>query len=421
MKPLSSVNGKIERLLITLPPVPDAYVNQYYHELESTFKAREMVIRYRNYEPPRNALRPPTRTHNPQQLEEQMYAVLNERDVLSVVGPADFPQTYLGAYIDALKKGTPIANTEWAQDPFCILHDGSGRSVFLQPLFSRRYMDKFISLQLASWDKLDMLVRPTPLLLEGGNILAGDNFILAGKDTLAQNVLHELKRSADGKASRQMIERIEEEFRRTFGVEHVIWVGFDRALNNWNRKGQQSYQPAFHIDLFMTMGGKDAEGREIIFCGDPRLADRLLGVKERTARELHREICLQFDMFFEFWERYERDRLPGMPEFRIVRVPLYVRHNVLYSFNNCLVERYGATANAYVPDYEVADEDVQAEQLNEVFRILKPAFEQRLRTHGFDTIQWIGPGRFFRKLARMRGALHCITKVLKRSQEPGKR
>lgn len=416
--PLSSIQGKIEHLLITLPPSADEYVDQYYQELVSTFSDREKVIRYRNYEPPRH----PSQKINhgllkEMNLEEQLHTIIRGREVLSFFGEEDFYYKYVGDLIEFLKEGTPIANTEWAQDPFSVLESKSGSTILLQPLFSNRYMDKFISLSLVANHELglDALIKPTDLLIEGGNVLAGKNFILAGKDLLAQNILRQLKKERGAKANPMIVEEMENRFHAAYGCDHVIWVGFDRAVQNWKQKKELTYQPAFHIDLFITFGGIDESGKHLLFQGDPTLSLELLRDKVSSDLLISPPSALeQFGEMKQFWDSYHATRKPEMPSFNIIPLPLFIYGETIYSYNNCLVEAFDDQKIAYLPNYLVTPEEDQHAQLNPVFEILQKNVADTLYNHGFTKVVWIGPGKFFRTLCLMRGSLHCITKVLKR-------
>jgi hypothetical protein len=417
LKPLSSSEGLIQRILITLPPAPDEYVSRYYTELQQAFAHREMVILYRDYEPPRQESPngEPVKSSD-MGMEGLSHAIIEGRDIYEYFAQNNFHEELVGDLVEALKMGVPISNSEWAQDPFCVLTDGNGQSVFLQPLYSRRYMDKFISLKLATMPELGMLIQPTELLLEGGNILAGDGYLLVGKDLLAQNIMRMLRLQKREVASQDIRDELEQRFRREFGVNHVIWVGFERSLQSWKKRSKFTFQPGFHLDLFLTPGGMDEEGRHILFVGDPELSNSILQKQAvRKGLQVAPAIVSQFNGLRGFWTEYEATRTASMPAFKIVPVPLFAYQDVLMPFNNCLVESGGGSRNAYLPDYEVDEADDIYERLNPAFQILKPVMESLLLENGFTSVKWIGPARFFRNLALMQGSLHCITKVLKRT------
>lgn len=407
--PLSSIRGRIEHLLITLPVAAEHYVDLYYHEIQSAFKDREQVIRYRNYLPPRNRGRPEvTPVLEEMDLEEQLHAILRGREVLSFVGDSNLFTDYVGDLVEHLTKGSPIANTEWAQDPFCVLEGAGDLTIFLQPLFSRRYMDKFISLMLSADERFDTLVKPTTLLLEGGNILANEDYLLAGKDLLAQNILQILRKKQSREPDPTILESLEAKFRKEFGVREVIWLGFDRAKLDWKRKGT-TYQPAFHLDLFLTLGDKNSAGKQVLFFGSPSLAKEVLMEQLPNSEIDFHPAALNYFV--------EMETVLGRltHRFEIVKIPLFMVKEHLFSFNNCLVEAFDGHCIAYLPSYLVSPEEDRYERLNPQFRILMEVVESTFMANGFTEVRWIGPGKFFRKLSQMRGSLHCITKVLKRS------
>lgn len=276
-------------------------------------------------------------------------------------------------------------------------------------------MDKFISLILASDGEMDYLIKPTKLLLEGGNILANDSFILAGKDLLAQNILQALGKDGRPESSRELLEQMDTQFRTEFSVDHVIWVGTDRAREDWSRPGHLTYQPAFHLDLFITLGGKTEDGRQIVFVGDPKLTQKVLKAELKDkAPTFPVQIIQHFEVLDEFWLRHEMERGLGMPSFKVVPVPLFIHSRVIYSYNNCLVESYDGETVAYLPEYRVSEREDKYERLNPYFKVMASMVEEALLGNGFTKVNWLGPGKFFRKLSLMRGSLHCITKVLKR-------
>ena len=417
LSPLSSIDGRIEILLVTLPSASDQYIDHYYHELVSTFKDRESVIRYRNYEPPRHPNRPSKKQHFEElDFEDRLHSLMGGRKVLSFLGGRDFLEDYVGELIQFMKLGFPIANSEWAQDPFSVLQSENGSPVLLQPLFSDRYMDKFISLALAANPELDALIKPTNLLIEGGNILGCGDLLLVGKDLLAQNILRRLKKSNGVQGSENMIEEIERMFLQDFGCRHIYWVGFEKALPDLTRENHLTYQPAFHIDLFLTCGGRQPSGQELLFCGDPSLSAQLLSGKVAPAlSRISPAVRENFSLFRSTFESKGPGSIIGFPEMEIVSLPIYMYRGITYSYNNCLVESFGSDKIAYLPNYIVSEEDDRYHELNPVFRILQPATEEIFLSHGFTEVRWIGPGKFFRTLSQMRGSLHCITKVLKRS------
>jgi hypothetical protein len=432
LRPLSSIDGRITELLVTMPPAPEKYVEKYHEEIDSIFGQREgtRVIKFKDYKPPKNPVSEGYKQGNSElkieQLQDPELVFVDRREVVKSYGSRVFVEDYVGGYVEQLNANRVITNSEWAQDPFSVLHDGNGNHVFLQPMYSRKYSDysdKFISLQLAMDENLDlqMLIRPTDVLLEGGNVLAGSNFIIAGKDMLAYNCLQAINFKKGNTLTPELVQQTEAKIKRAYGVEHIVWIGFEKYRSdwvNWVNDKSFSFQPAFHIDLFLTMGGRDADGNHILILGDPQMAVEMAkSVMNPEDLGIYPYALERFAQLDQCFEQYETRRPSGAPSFRIVRIPLLIHHNVIFSFNNGLTEQWGDHKQIFLPDYEIGGAGEDHEQLDPVLRLLKEESRRILSSApcNFTRIEWVGPGVYFRRLAQKRGALNCITKVLKRS------
>jgi len=425
--PLSSYEGRITHLLLTMPPVPEDYVKKYHQEIDEYFGNRPektLVIKFKEYESPKHPMNETRQTNHSTEisrLQDDDLKEIGERIVVETNGQKQFLQVMTAGPIEALQNGRTISNSQWAQDPFSVLRNDIGQAVFLQPMYSRsysEYSDKFISFQLAMDQKLDldMLIRPTELLIEGGNVLSGDNFILAGKDMLAFNCLWKMNERGDEKLKQGDLQQIEELVRSAYGVDHIVWVGYKDLRTDWQAPDAFSFQPAFHIDLFVTMGGKDAEGRDILLIGDPQLAIEVIQERYDPKELRMNELALQnFQALNPFWEALESMEEGGQKRFRIIRIPLLIYKNALFSFNNSLTESWEGHKQIFLPDY-VTKKELDDENLNGILSLLKEKTEEILCSPpcNFTLVKWIGPGIYFRRLVGQRGSLHCITKVLKR-------
>ncbi len=83
---------------------------------------------------------------------------------------------------------------------------------------------------------------------------------MIGKDFLHASV------EVSGESENEVTEGLKKEL----GVEQLIWVGFDDAVDFPLSVHQGQYQPIFHIDMFMTLAGKSLQGKELILVGDTR-------------------------------------------------------------------------------------------------------------------------------------------------------
>jgi hypothetical protein len=416
-KPLSSCEGLIQKLLITTPQGSQEIIDQYYAEITNAFVDRDFLVKFENYEPPRNEGQKLDQEIAEEGELEEMLSILMRRQLLIRQRSPSFDQEYIGPVVEALTKGTPIIHSEWAQDPFVVLQNDRSEGAFLQPLYSKRYMDKFISLQLAAWPELDMMVKPTELLIEGGNVLAYNDLVLIGKDTLAQNLLRLLQKMNRAAVNQEIRSELQAEFKRQLGIDNILWVGFDHARACYQRPEQETFQPAFHLDLFLTAGGKNEKGEYVLFLGNPQLALNLLEGRVPATKTKFPAIAeANFKEIRKWFKQFESGAAAREIPLHIVDVPIYFFHDILFSFNNGLVEGPAAQKTAYLPTYRVGLAEDKYESLNDVFDILEPEVERIFTDNGFKRVNWIGPGKFMRKLSMMRGSLHCITKVLARSQ-----
>lgn len=178
----------------------------------------------------------------------------------------------------------------WVEDTCVVTQDDATGAVFLtEPAALVRIEDARIADLLVS--QTDLRVHRTDLYFEGGNILIGDDFWLLGADH-AQHSLHlGMVQPAEGEPPLAAI-------RRSFGahidrsrtlylvastlpvpcqLERPLRLGgeaWTEVLYAGNPPG--TVQPIFHIDMFVTLAGRDREGRPIALIGDPRAAGEIL-------------------------------------------------------------------------------------------------------------------------------------------------
>jgi len=160
-----------------------------------------------------------------------------------------------------------------------------------------------------------------------------------------------------------------------------------------------SHQSIFHIDMFVSLAGKDSTGRQIVLVGDPALAAEILGTP------LH---PLSLHKYFN--EIADDLTAQGLA---VIRTPLPMiytddaeqrtRHWYYASANNVLVQKTAEKANAvWVAEYghdhwpELSKTDVCNAEFWE--------------TLGFSVHQ-IPSGQ---KLAENLGGLHCLAIILQR-------
>lgn len=309
---------------------------------------------------------------------------------------------------------------KWIQDPFCVLELGDDYNALLQPYYSDRIPEQFISMQLAEDRSLKLVVQPTRYWLEGGNILIGENFAMLGKDLLVRNWLDVIRKKGIANSTEADIDNFEADIRQLLGKPYLFWPGFDVPRPKLKHPEELSYQPAFHLDLFLTLGGKAANGKEIILHGDPAMAwkvcEEILGVRVETWLQVDKREFLQgFQAVLTYIQAMSEGKA-GAPQFEMIPLPWLTWKGMTYSYNNCLVEEFDGKKYAYVPSYLVAEVLDEADRLNPVFLALEAEVERQFSKAGFEPVCWVKAGNHFRTYAAAEGSLHCISKVLRRSR-----
>ncbi len=429
---LSSVYGKIEQVLLVQPGFSTAYSDLPMRRICDDYEAhgiKPYVLKNRLDTKVQDSI-----ARRKLAFDDPVVANMLARGRAAVIEAKFDLRLWSEELFNISEKGIPLAHSEWAQDGFCVQAYDTRYNLILQPLHSRRFVDQFISFDLALERELDLLIKPTLLELEGGNILVGDRFALIGKNTLGANWISRLvgipeTTRSDQNALEAEFESLCQEIRFELGVDSIIWVGYSAVRRDLFDGSHLTYQPDFHIDLFLTLGGKTNDGDDLLLIGDPRLGNQLLeqylGIA--VAHDLTWEDDpitdeFVFDSFFDAMDAQFADYNATQSErrFKIIQLPMLIDRGIVYSYNNCLVEQYGDQLRAILPNY-VDDEENPAQLsqsekgMNAKFEILNQEVEQILKSNGFTNVIWVGGGRQLKHFARSRGSLHCLTKVLRRS------
>ena len=184
----------------------------------------------------------------------------------------------------------------WAEDPYVVIsHDAGvdaarpgGSHAFVEPAAFPRYGDALVADQVTDAAGIDLF--QAPLHLQGGNVLIGDDFFFVGIDypllTFAEGILTAPAQGGEDALVREVYRRYldaERTFvpvgttlpvppadRREFRLQGATWI---EELYAGNVPGTR--QPIFHIDMFVSLAGRAADGRARVLVGDPREAARL--------------------------------------------------------------------------------------------------------------------------------------------------
>ena len=177
----------------------------------------------------------------------------------------------------------------WAEDAYAVIADGA-RHAFVEPAAFPRVGDALVADEVSRAGDLDLY--QAPLHLQGGNVLIGDDFFFVGIDypllTFDEGILEAPTRAAQDELLRDVYRRfldarrtfvpvgttlpVPAAQRREFRLQGATWT---EEICAGNQPGTR--QPIFHIDMFVSLAGRGADGRYRVLVGDPREAARLTG------------------------------------------------------------------------------------------------------------------------------------------------
>ncbi len=397
---LSSVYGKISQILVTYPgdaseiTADDIY--ERYGQLFEAFGDRVVFLVLANFEGN------PKEFNQVQNIAKEEFAKALKRSHL-------YPSPHLIHLPAPLARGwkergkNNYNHSEYVQDRFWLLRGAQGEGALLEPyrtleLGKGRGQEKngMVAEQVAS--ATGFLIRPSSVYFEGGNLLVGDDYALIGKETWLQNQELYGPELDQGTFTTKMKELL--------GIRYLVWIGEEGQpkLNIQVDQGRFNCQPFFHLDLFLTLGGKDSDGDELIFLGKIR-PDQVDGCNEEEEAELVR-LNGQLDEVEAELRKYGRE-IPG-PRFEVWRLPIGgkmergldgKRRFTPYSYNNALVEWFHGVRRIFLPSYPGCEKNEQ--EIRET--LVGLGFKVTFIRNAFD------------QYARQGASLNCITKVLQRS------
>lgn len=246
-------------------------------------------------------------------------------------------------------------------------------------------------------------------------MLIGDDFVLLGVDYLF-NTLETFRTSGAVSVPQgaDPFDYISGLFRRTFGEDRTLSFPGTRLPvpqfqegpiqvdgREWVERrylGTGQRQPIFHIDMFLSLAGRNDSGRYRVLVGSPTEADRLLD-RPPSGYAMH-------EIFDDVASRLAADG------FEVIRNPLpltYVdfpdeqaREWYFATSNNCLVEITGDSRRVWLPTYGHGPwEELKATD---------DANKRLWESLDFEVTQ-LGDFNIF---AQNLGAVHCIKKYLLR-------
>lgn len=306
----------------------------------------------------------------------------------------------------------------WAEDAYCMAVDQTaGGTFFVESASFDRYDDEYIADEINRFTDLGLSL--ANLYFQGGNVLIGDDFWLIGMDYpnnsfdlgyIAQQP-GESKLDAIRRAYGERLDR----HRTLYPIgshlpvpemavvpETIDGETWRHVVHRGNVRG--TTQPVFHIDMFLTLLGRNDAGANVVMVGDPGLAEEVLGPLEFVTFARRFSLQAVFDSI--------ADLLASLG-FVVVRNPLpsaYVvdraRRTIEWYFataNNALVQVTDGAKDIWMPQYgfgafgELQATDARNREILE---------EQGFTVHGLGD---------FHPFAYGLGAVHCISKYIARS------
>jgi hypothetical protein len=340
-----------------------------------------------------------------------------------------------------------VSFTDWAEDGYVALTDASdGTTYLVEPWQFLRAGDALIADAVEEYT--DVRAAQAPLVFQGGNCLIGDDFWLLGTDYFADSVRLlqggrppvAVPEGADLDAVvRGLFHDYVDATRelRLVGTRRPIAVpdfAGRREGDEWfldlPSDGVGTYQPVFHIDMFVTLAGRRGD-RFTMLVGDPSMADSMLGTRSPYGlADAYDQIARTFAgagmdvVRTPLVHRPTRGRSFSVAELRRIgegdaallqavaeltasgadddtAVTVRSWHHV--TWNNCLVED-SATAgrHVYLPTYGAGAPDLAA---------LDAHMATLWEGLGFTVHRLADFGSF----ARRQGVVHCIKKYLRRA------
>lgn len=193
-----------------------------------------------------------------------------------------------------------VSLTDWAEDGYVSLKDAADDSGYLmEPWSFPRAGDSLIADAVEEYTELR--ASGAPLVFQGGNCLIGSDFWLLGTDYFADTL--DLLAGSRPPVSMPPDADPEEFAQGLFSTyvdaaRRLILVGTRRPIPlrdfvgaregddfylDLPSEGAGTFQPIFHIDMFVTLVGPGADGAFELLVGSPRLADERLGVSSPYA------------------------------------------------------------------------------------------------------------------------------------------
>lgn len=328
---------------------------------------------------------------------------------------------------------------DWAQDICTVLRlDSSKSTIACFPRnpdpFAAYFLSPYLSMLLkikSKGEKVDLLVRPVRPRFAGGNILTLRNTTFIGKDSIYRNIQRPARLSFA-----QLCDAFSKEikaFESALGAEDLMVIGSEGKFRNVSIGNNSSmigvYQPAFHIDNFLTPGGYNSESRKWrVFLGEVFL---IIDPAEKL-NEGTRCLISKIEAYLNTLESKLKEKREDRDGFEVIRIPLPLQASntydemYYYGFNNSFIEEFficgkpktldNLKRRVYLPDF-LSQENIQFHEepwLRKSMERYQKRTVRIFKERGFEVV--FIKGDWIEKARKHRAGLHCYLKVIQRGE-----
>ncbi len=288
----------------------------------------------------------------------------------------------------------------WAQDAYIAMSPQDGNTILCEGVIFTRQEDMSIADDIAAQTQNSVL--QSRLFFEGGNILGTPDVALIGKDYIWWNT---------GRVGLETCQLVEQAFEELIGTP-VLSVGREKRLDDTARQVLSGiFQPIFHIDMYVTPTGvTSGSGKEVVLVGRPSLARKELNEEPQPYDydEYFEEVSKQLSEHFSIIE------LPLLPVYGNLGLEGWEMKHYHLTWNNVVIENYVDDTGVrrrfvFMPTYADPDRgyDVDTGARARLDDLAAKIWKEMV---GFEVLRLDG----MEDLAWAQGAVHCMTKTLRR-------
>ena len=320
--------------------------------------------------------------------------------------------------------------TCWAQDPYVALYSSTlNRTILAESNDFNRFDDQTIGCDVGAQSDT-ILDFPSYYYLQGGNILCSLDYVLIGKDYVEKN---------KGRAFLGDEQGVLNAFSGLFDGKKCISVGMQKSIPHELRtppkeKGKcvtrltfsGTWQPVFHIDMFITLTGirNEDDQKEILVIGS-------LDEAQRTLKDLGLPFSDAFQQLSDAYAEYFKEIAHQLKAyFHVLEIPIFpgkasfgyagtqYETNYFLTYNNVVIENFrdenGAQQkHVFMPTY--AKDDTPDSKIDKTENEIRVQLDKKA-TKVWEKVGFkVFPMPDMESFASSGGAVHCLTKILKRN------